>query len=235
MARTPLQNPKCRNPVLTDVGTGGTFGGTIREGDGCGLRHGTSRHRLSVELPERIQLAGSGTEQQKAPATRESLNGPLTSRHALSEPPASSLLRRCLPSPLASHPSQVFQQHRWWLSLGDECIHSRRGTFWNVELPRQHDNGDVRMRAPDLASYCIPIHLRHPIVQDHKPNRMPFEEPQPDPAAAGRDHVVASVLEDEPPCMEPLRVIVNTEDQLLLVGLPRYLCWTRHRTRTSRK
>jgi len=45
-------------------------------------RYGAPRHRLSVELFEKIQLAGSGTEQQKAPATRESLNGPLTSRHA---------------------------------------------------------------------------------------------------------------------------------------------------------
>ena len=75
------------------------------------------------------------------------------------------------------------------------------------------------MLAPDLAGYGFPVHLRHGVIQDHKLDGMASEQPQTDPAAAGRDHIVASVLEDEPPCMEPLPVIVNAEDEFFAAGL----------------
>ena len=55
----------------------------------------------------------------------------------------------------------------------------------HVDLPGKHQDGNVRMRALDLVGYRFSIHLRHAVVQDHKVNGMPFEETQPDPAAAG--------------------------------------------------
>jgi len=51
---------------------------------------------------------------------------------------------------------------------------------------------------------------------------MPFEDSQTDPAAAGRDHVVASSLQDELAGMEALFVVIDTEDQLLVAGLRRH-------------
>ena len=90
--------------------------------------------------------------------------------------------------------SQTSQQHRGPLPFGDERIHGRRGTSRHVDLSRQHEDGNLRMRAPDLAGYHISVHIPHAVVQDHNSHGMPFEEPQPDPAVAGRDHVVPGSL-----------------------------------------
>ncbi len=119
--------------------------------------------------------------------------------------------------------SQTSQQHRGRLPFGDERIHSRRGAFGHVDLSRKHDDREARVRAPDLAGYRLPVHLRHAVVQDHKVDGMALQQPQTDPAAAGRDHVVASRLKNQSAGMQALFVVINAEDQLLVAGPRRHL------------
>ena len=97
-----------------------------------------------------------------------------------------------LSQPALGERGQVSQQHRRRLAFGDERIDSRRGAFGHVDLPGEHHDRNVRMSAPDLAGHRLSVHLGHAVIQNHKLNGMPFEEPETVPSAAGRDHVVAS-------------------------------------------